>query len=351
MYSLPVQKYSVDLLYIRLHKEIRDFYEYVKPRPFEEFIRGKLVEDLQERVSNGFRGASVRTFGSFPAGLYLPTADMDLVCVSDSYMDGGYKEFGQSNRDVRQFGRWLEKQGKPQDRSVELILGARVPLVKYVDRVTGLKVDISFENDTGLVANKTFQDWKAKYPAMPIIVTLVKHLLAMRGLNEPVNGGIGGFSVICLVVSLFQHMPQVRSGNMIPEHHLGEILMEFLDLYGNRFNWITTAIQFDPPAYVSKAHLGNLPYNKNPQNPKICIIDPNNPSNDISGGSSNTRVIAKCFADAHTALQKCMGDLQYSPRPDQSLLSCILSGNYTSFEQQRQHLADLHESLFGPIRE
>jgi len=241
--------------FFRLHKEIVDFYEYVKPRDFEEFIRGKLVEDLQNRVSNAYKGVNIHTFGSFPAGLYLPTADMDLVCVSDEFMRGGYKSIGQGNPQVRKFGRWLEKQDKPQDRTLDVILGAKVPLVKYVDRVTGLKVDISFENDTGLIANKTFQDWKAKYPAMPIIVTLIKHLLAMRGLNEPVNGGIGGFSVICLVVSLLQNMPQVQAGDMVPEHNLGEILMEFLDLYGNRFNFLTTAIQFDPPAWVSKVKL------------------------------------------------------------------------------------------------
>jgi non-canonical poly(A) RNA polymerase PAPD5/7 len=74
----------------------------------------------------------------------------------------------------------------------------------------------------------------------------------MRGLNEPVNGGIGGFSVTCLVVSLLQNMPQVQSGSMIPEHHLGEILMEFLDLYGNQFNYEHTAIQLNPPGYIPK---------------------------------------------------------------------------------------------------
>jgi non-canonical poly(A) RNA polymerase PAPD5/7 len=87
---------------------------------------------------------------------------------------------------------------------------------------------------------------------MPMIVTIIKHLLAMRGLNEPVNGGIGGFSVICLVVSLLQLMPQVTSGNMKPEHHLNEILMEFFDLYGNEFDTKTTAIRVNPPGYINK---------------------------------------------------------------------------------------------------
>jgi len=41
---------------------------------------------------------------------------------------------------------------------------------------------------------------------------------------------------------------------MVPEHHLGEILMEFLDLYGNQFNYEHTAIQLNPPGYIPKVH-------------------------------------------------------------------------------------------------
>jgi non-canonical poly(A) RNA polymerase PAPD5/7 len=177
---------------------------------------------------------------------------MDVVVVSDDYMRGGRKLIGQTTPQIRNFGTFVRKEKLEVPGSLEIIVGAKVPLVKYVDRLTGLKVDISFENKTGLITNKTFQDWKVTYPAMPILVTVIKHLLAMRGLNEPVNGGIGGFSITCLVVSLLQLMPQIQSRSMIAEHHLGEVLMEFLDLYGNELNVITTAIQFNPPGYVPK---------------------------------------------------------------------------------------------------
>jgi non-canonical poly(A) RNA polymerase PAPD5/7 len=231
-----------------------DFYHYVKPRDFESYIRTKVVENLRSVLKSDkrYEAAEIHTFGSFPAGLYLPTADMDLVLLSDRYMDGGNQTFGKSNSFYWKFGSYIQHQGLAVNNSMEIITGAKVPLVKYIDRLTGLKIDISFENTTGLVANQTFQNWKAQFPAMPVLVTLIKHLLAMRGLNEPVNGGIGGFSVTCLVVSLLQNMPQVQSRTMIPEHHLGEILMEFFDLYGNQFNTKTTAIQLNPPGYLSK---------------------------------------------------------------------------------------------------
>jgi non-canonical poly(A) RNA polymerase PAPD5/7 len=177
---------------------------------------------------------------------------MDLVCISDEFMRSGWPQLGRTTSFYHRFGNFIRQEDLAIKGSIEIIAKAKVPLVKYIDKLTGLKVDISFENTTGIVANQTFQDWKTQFPAMPVLVTLIKHLLAMRGLNEPVNGGIGGFSVTCLVVSLLQLMPQVQSRTMIPEHHLGEVLMEFFDLYGNQFNHTVNAISLNPPGYLSK---------------------------------------------------------------------------------------------------
>lgn len=235
----------------RLHKEIMDFYHHVKPTEFEEYIRSDLVSRLRTSVRRRWKDGDIYPFGSFVAGLYLPTSDMDLVFASDAFLSV-HRHIYNKRHFLWKFQDHLISEGFPVEGSIEIIPKAKVPLVKYVDKRTGLRVDVSFENDTGLIANKTFKDWKAQYPAMPILVTLIKQFLAMRALNEPVNGGIGGFTVICLVTSLLQLLPQVQSGNMIPEHHLGEILMEFLDLYGNEFNAVTTAIQLNPPGYISK---------------------------------------------------------------------------------------------------
>lgn len=214
-------------------------------------MRSKLISDLQSDVSREWRDVRILPFGSYPAGLYLPTADMDLVFVSQGYLDGNYGKYDRK-KDLWQFNDFLRHKKIAAEGSIECITKAKVPLVKYIDRLTGLKVDVSFENNTGIVAIETFLGWKRQFPAMPILVTLIKQFLCMRGLNEPVNGGIGGFTVTCLVVSLLQHLPQVQSGNMKPEEHLGEILMEFFNCYGNLFDVATTAISTNPPRWISK---------------------------------------------------------------------------------------------------
>jgi non-canonical poly(A) RNA polymerase PAPD5/7 len=228
-----------------------DFYDYIKPRDFEERLRDELVQDLKKFCRNVFRDAEVYPFGSFPSGLYLPTADMDMALMSDSYANGGVAKYC-TKTFLHRFRGQLMNHGIAWDGEIELILGAKVPLVKFIEHKTGLKVDVSFENNTGVVALKTFKAWRDQYPGMPALVTLIKHFLLMRGLNEPVNGGIGGFSVICLVVSMLQMMPEVQSGNLDTRHHLGQLLLHFFDLYGNKFNYQTVAISLNPPGYIPK---------------------------------------------------------------------------------------------------
>lgn len=221
---------------------------------------------------------------------------------------------------------------------VAVIAKARVPIIKFADKASGIKVDVSFENDSGLLANKTFQTWKAKYPAMPVIVVLIKQLLAMRDLNEVFSGGLGGFSIICLVVSMMQLMPELQTGNMDPQLHYGDLLLNFLDLYGNKFDFRATGITFNPPGYFDKIH--------NPQ-PKqnaerLTIIDPNNSLNDISGGSHRIEAVLDCFRRAHAQLQRRLAQIHHGQDVDGSILGCFWGGNYTSFIHQREKLSLLH---------
>jgi non-canonical poly(A) RNA polymerase PAPD5/7 len=118
--------------YHRLHKEIMDFYHLVKPRDFEDYMRSELVERLRTSIRRKWRDANIHAFGSFVAGLYLPTADMDLVFVSDDFMAGRRPVYDKKHF-LWKFETHLISQGFAREGSVEIISKARVPLVKYVD--------------------------------------------------------------------------------------------------------------------------------------------------------------------------------------------------------------------------
>lgn len=288
---------------------------------------------------------------------------MDVVVISNGFRSSGQKVVCQTRKQLLRFGDFIKSSGIASQGSVEVIVGAKVPLVKFIDRITMIKVDVSFENTTGVIANDTFALWKKQFPAMPLIVTIIKQFLMMRGMNEVQHGGLGGFSVTCLVTSLLQNMPRVQSGELIPEQNLGEILIEFLDFYGNQLDTTRTGITMDPPGYFDKVcdfmstyqcpltfrvqnafqhqNLRGSVYQPNKAH-RLAIIDPNKPDNDISGGSKNVMEIFHRFARAHLEILKAM---KTPNRP--SILDWSLGGNYEAFTWQRAHLRRLYRQRWG----
>ena len=352
------------MLLRRLHKEICDFYDFVRPQGFEQTIREDLLARLQSVVSREIPHCEVHCFGSFAAGLYLPTADMDVVVISDSFRSSRLKVVCQTKNQMHKLGRFLEYSKLARAGSVEVIPSAKVPIIKFVDRLTGIKIDVSFENDTGIIANDTVAVWKRQFPAMPVLVTVIKQFLMMRGLNEVQFGGLGGFSVTCLVISLLQNMPRVQTGELMPEEHLGEMLIEFLDFYGNNLDTTRTGLVMDPPGYFEKVSDGTGHYEvlltrrqqayerRSLRGPvysaskadRLAIVDPNNPANDISGGSSEVMRIFDRFSKAHAEILTAM---KAPDRP--SLLDWSLGGNYESFVRQRNHLLGLYKHRNEPL--
>ncbi|KAI1760651.1 hypothetical protein GGR53DRAFT_508950 [Hypoxylon sp. FL1150] len=323
----------------RLHMEIMDFYDWVRPRGFEQDVRDSLVKNLTKLIKKRWPDAMTYPFGSYMSGLYLPTGDMDIAVCSDSFTRRNVPKYG-SKKHLFILKQYLIKNNVAYRDQVEVIAHAKVPLIKYTDNETGLKVDLSFEKLDGANAVGTFLEWKEKYPAMPILVAIIKQFLLMRGLNEPVNGGIGGFSIICMVVNLLNQMPQVQSSSMQPEHHLGELLMEFFDYYGNHFQYEAVAIRMNPPGLVPKTDVSTLVYRNMD---RLSILDPNNSQNDIAGGSSNTATILECFSRAYATLRDRMAKLAYGilDDSDQTILRPLFGGGYSCFVDQRNYMERL----------
>lgn len=241
----------------RLHNEILDFYDWVAPQGYEHDARSALVE----RVNNAMSAqkwfpqdkGTVLPFGSFPAGLYLPTADMDLVYCSDRHCRGGPPVIDPA-ADKQGIKRMLWKAAKRLQSvgiatNPSVIPSAKVPIIKFQDRLTGLDVDVSFENLSGVQAQSTFQDWKERYPDLSYMVALLKQLLVMRGLNEVHSGGLGGFSIICLIVAYLELHKK-------PEN-LGECFLGFLEYYGKTFDLRNTRIQMVPVKLIAKVGLAH----------------------------------------------------------------------------------------------
>lgn len=334
----------------RLHKEITDFISYIQPRAYEHAVRRHLVSRMRTIINSMWSDTDVRVFGSFAAELYLPTSDIDLVIVSESYAWYDVPKYA-TKRHLRDLGAKLRMAGMTE---IQIIAKAKVPIIKFVDPLTNISVDISFENASGMVANETFQRWKAAYPAMPILVLLVKHYLSIRGLNEPYSGGLGSFSVTCLVISLLQLLPSVRSGRIDPRLHLGVMLLEFLELYGKNFNTEVVGIRVDEdaPGYFLKQDISDT-RERPTKSYQLVIQDPNNPINDVSRSSHAIRLILACFSDAYDELvaqMTLLDRLPFSKRTGRSILGVIIGGNYSYADRQRTRMQEIYVTKIGPLK-
>jgi non-canonical poly(A) RNA polymerase PAPD5/7 len=335
----------------RLHQEILDFYEWVRPHDFEQEIRLDVISRLQKTFSRLEPGCQLKPFGSFAAGLYLPTGDMDLVLMTrGSFRPRGAKPLFWFIHSI------LERENITVAGSLQPIAKAKVPIIKFVDAITGLKVDLSFNNETGIVANNTFHQWKAQYPTMPVLVSVIKQFLMIRGLNDVAFGGLGGFSTICLVTSLIQH--HILPGQ-IP--NLGDLLLNFFWFYGHVFNKQEIAIRLEPPGYVRKVGWpwSNLPLltrvqdqydpflHNNDRSDRLAIVDPNKADNNISGGTAEIDMIIKCFRQAYKDLQAQMTRREQSGQESSSLMSDLIGGDYDAYALQRERLRRIYSNKFA----
>lgn len=94
----------------------------------------------------------------------------------------------------------------------------------------------------------------------------------------------------------------------------------------------------------SQSEVGSFVYKNHD---RLSIIDPNNPANDISGGSSNTAAILSRFHDAYLDLRDRMKEIAEDPSKG-GILDVLMKGDYSSFRMQREYLRHVHEKYLGP---
>lgn len=104
-----------------------------------------------------YASTKIHPFSSFTSSIYLPTADIDLVLLSDNFRRIGVRSFSERKGKIYAISGFLETTNIAIPNSIECVTYTWVPILKFVDRLTRLRVDISFNNNSRLIANETFQ--------------------------------------------------------------------------------------------------------------------------------------------------------------------------------------------------
>ena len=303
------KEYSFDI--IGLHEEINDFYEYIQPKPCEVRMRYEVVSSLKSIINSKWPEAQVYVFGSVQTHLFLPTSDVDVVV----------------------WGQWkslpplftLEEEIKRADiadaHSILVLDKAKVPIIKLTHKVTRLKVDISFNTESGIRSVQVTRRFIKEYPILPKLLLVIKHFLTERGLNEVYTGGIGSYSLVLLIVSFLQLHP--RKAATDNDANLGVLLIEFFELYGRNFNYRQTGIKVtDGGRYFPKSdwiHPQSL------SDGILCLEDPVAPLDNTARGSYNILRVKFAFEHAYLLLSQAVLHREKYIESRKTVLSLIVS--------------------------
>ncbi|RUS11123.1 hypothetical protein BC937DRAFT_87961, partial [Endogone sp. FLAS-F59071] len=146
---------------------------------------------------------------------------------------------------LHQLASALHNSGVAQAQSLQIIEKAKVPIIKFIETVTRIHVDVSFNLTTGIASARISKRLLRSAPALRPLTMVMKHFLHQRGLNQVFSGGLGSYSVMCMIMSFLQVHPKVVSGEIKAEHNLGVLLIEFFELYGKLFNYENVGIRID----------------------------------------------------------------------------------------------------------
>ncbi|XP_030378525.1 non-canonical poly(A) RNA polymerase protein Trf4-1 isoform X2 [Scaptodrosophila lebanonensis] len=278
-----------------LHQEIEHFYEHVQPTPLEHFIRNEVVKRIESVVHTIWPQAAVEIFGSFRTGLFLPTSDIDLVVL------GLWDKLP-----LRTLEYELVSRGIAEACTVRVLDKASVPIIKLTDRETQVKVDISFNMQSGVQSAELIKKFKQEYPVLGKLVLVLKQFLLQRDLNEVFTGGISSYSLILMCISFLQLHPRCLYTDST---NLGVLLLEFFELYGRRFNYMKIGISIkNGGRYMPKDELqrdmvdGHRPS-------LLCIEDPLTPGNDIGRSSYGALQVKQAFHYAYMVLDHAVNPL------------------------------------------
>ncbi|URE33178.1 Nucleotidyltransferase domain [Musa troglodytarum] len=265
---------------LQLHKEILDFCDFISPTPEEQASRNAAVQCIFDIVKHIWPHCKVEVFGSFRTGLYLPTSDAVIL---------------ESEVKTPQIGLYALARALSQRGVVikmQVIAKARVPIIKFVEKRSGIAFDISFDVDSG-----------------PRAADFIKVY----------SGGIGSYALLVMLIMHWRGQDS-REYHQPMEHNLGILLVGFFEFFGRKLNSWDVGISCNSKSlFFVKNDKGFMNLDK----PYLLSIeDPQAPDNDIGRNSYNYYKVRSALAMAYSTLTDAKAIMRLGPQ--RSVLGTII---------------------------
>ncbi|KAJ3061821.1 hypothetical protein HDU98_002295 [Podochytrium sp. JEL0797] len=311
-----------------LDREANLLIDYLTPLPHEISLRQHVTAQYAALIKSRFPLSKAMPFGSTGSGLFLPWSDIDLIILDPfpaAVNDTDPKQQSQSSK----LSKLIPKIRQANcTASLEFIRRARVPILKLVDRVSKLHIDICYNVSGGFLAVESVREWVQRVPGLRELVLLVKLYLSSKDLGDVSMGGLGGFSIVCLCLAFLQlrdpttgHIPlKTFSTPPLPSHKRksspteppttshGTTFLHFCRFFGTKFDYHSLAIGFttpDSPQDVPEPYFFKKAGSVHMQarNPHfLVLLNPLDAAADIAKGSAQIMKVSSAFREAARVL-------------------------------------------------
>lgn len=313
-----------------------------------ESVRGSSPGSSRRGEGGGSgTGVTVLPFGSQVTGLCLPGSDIDLVIrlssrgtgeePSDSsslssgldnplrrFADAVLDEFGtRSELLEKERGQEVANSDRDDDANdddydnvhdkeylsyLEVIEQTRVPLVKFTIAPHNIDIDVCFDQPHGPESAELMHRFMESMPPLRPMTIVLKYFLASRDVNKPFTGGIGSYLLQLMIVSYLQHRAREdvakRHGASGKHYNLGSLLLDFLELYGLDFNYVTTGISVRHDGYYFPKGLRDRrdSFWQSTRPFSLAMENPLDPNADVGAGAFRMQMIQRVFGHAFRTL-------------------------------------------------
>ena len=172
---------------------------------------------VRDAVREASPSSPVVPFGSSTVGLMLPgVSDLDLAVFDDS---------AKKKLTLKIIMRKLRKNNLVCTHSPVLeLLHARVPILKFRERKSGLQVDICLNQHDGLQTTCSLAAELVTHRKLAPLILVLKAYLQENQWNDTVNGGVGSYLLYVMALR------ELEGG---AHRSLSDLLVSFLCRFGN----------------------------------------------------------------------------------------------------------------------
>lgn len=348
---------------LRLSREIRAFEEYMRLTPADEEASKLIISDVKSALDSGSGQRSIVLVGSRSTGLATPLSDFDFSIApgqeeadrEKSIQHEGGKSISVINKEAISSLWQVYKKLRRSKWFFDIALyNGRVSVARAKHRATGLEVQFQIRS-LQLPSQAYAAECLQENPFIRPLFIVIRHLLEIRGLTKVVEGGLGSYSILMMVLTALKHAGTTEKHASLD---LGGQLLYILNFYGTA-NLYKYGFSANPPLKFDKkkedkpieesiegqstSQLSSIDQLKtyNPQKPYLlCLKDPADKKNDLGRSAYAIKHIQKTFNAIHTQILKNLSD--QSRKPDEtlnfttySLLDGALRADYTAFEKCR----------------